>query len=389
MRQKVIVIGGGLIGTSAAYYLSKAGAQVTLLEAHDIAAGTSGACDRAIMMQSKAPGPLLQLALESARMYQDLEEELEADLEYRKGGGMIVFETPEEREAIRSLVLRQREAGLDVQLISAEEARQRQPGLSSHILGSTWWEHDAEVNPLNVSFALARGAKRLGASIRLQAKVTRLLAENERITGVEVSGEALYADAVVVALGVWTPHLLSPLGLDVPIIPRRGQILVSERLPPFVEGNVLGAAYITSKLSKNGGGTGATESAGVGLSLGQTNSGTLLIGGSREFKGYELETSVEITRAIGQAAVRLFPSLANVRILRTFAGLRPFTPDGKPIIGNVPELAGLFVAAGHEGDGVALSPVTGRLIANVVTGVNPEFDLSPFSLARFRATATV
>lgn len=382
MSDKVIVVGGGLIGTSTAYYLAKSGAEVTLVESKDIAAGTSGACDRAIMLQSKKPGPTLELAIESAKVYEDLEEELEADLEYRKGGGMIIIETMEEMKAMEDMVERQQKAGIDVQLISGDEARERQPGLSKNMIGSTWWEHDAEVNPLSVSFAMAKAAQRLGAKIKLQSPVTNLLTENYRIMGVKVSGETLYADAVVVALGVWTPLLLQPLGIDIPIIPRRGQILVSERMKPFIHGNILSAAYIASKLKANHTNQSA-DPFGVGLAIGQTHSGTLLIGGSRQFAGYSTEITPEITRKIGEAAIRAFPQLANVRIIRAFAGLRPYTPDGMPILGPVDGMEGLYIAAGHEGDGIALAPISGKIMAAVACGMDPGIDIQPFSLSRF------
>lgn len=382
MSYKVIVAGGGLIGTSTAYYLAKLGAEVTLIESRDIASGTSGACDRAIMLQSKKPGPTLNLAIESAKLYSDLEEELEADLEYRKGGGMIIIETMEEMAAMEDMVERQQKAGIDVQLISRNEARERQPGLSKNIIGSTWWKHDAEVNPLNVSFAMAKAAQRLGAKMKLQSRVTGLIMENNRVVGVDISGEKLYADAVVVALGVWTPKLLKQLGVDVPIIPRRGQILVSERLEPFIHCNILSAAYIASKLKRNHQNQPA-DPFGVGLAIGQTHSGTLLIGGSRQFAGYNTETTPEITRKIGEAAIRAFPQLANVRIIRAFAGLRPYTPDGLPILGPIDGIDGIYLAAGHEGDGVALAPISGKIMAKVACRENPGIDIHPFSLNRF------
>ncbi|WP_158234627.1 NAD(P)/FAD-dependent oxidoreductase [Lentibacillus sediminis] len=384
MNDKVIVVGAGLIGTSTAYYLAKSGAHVTLIDAKDIASGTSGACDRAIMIQSKKPGPTLDLAIKSAEIYQDLEKELEVHLEYRKSGGMIIIETAEEMKAMEGMVERQQKAGIDVKLISGEEARVREPALSKNIIGSTWWENDAEVNPLKVSFAFANAARRLGAKVRLGAPVTRLLTENNRVTGVEVRGEMLYADAVVVAMGVWTPMLLKPLGVDVPIIPRLGQILVSERLPPFLHTGILSAAYIASKLN----GDPDDETAdpyGVGLAIGQTHSGSLLIGGSRQFVGYNnTETNPEVTRKIGETAVRTFPQLANVRIIRAFTGLRPYTPDGMPILGPVDGMDGIYIAAGHEGDGVALAPISGELMAQAVLGEEPEIDIQAFSMSRFK-----
>lgn len=382
MSYKVIVAGGGLIGTSTAYYLAKEGADVTLLDSKDIASGTSGACDRAIMLQSKKPGPTLDLAKESAKLYASLEEELEADLEYRKDGGMIIIETMEEMKAMEDMIKRQQEAGIDVRLISGDEARERQPGLSKELLGSTWWEHDAEVNPLNVSFAMARAAQRLGAEIKLQSPVTGLIVENNRVIGVRISEEKIYADAVVIAMGVWTPMLLEQIGVNVPIIPRRGQILVSERLDPFLKSNILSASYIANKLKRNHHEEYA-DPLGIGLAIGQTYSGTLLIGGSRQFAGYNTETSSEITQKIGEAAVRAFPELAQVRIIRAFAGLRPYTPDGMPILSSINGLDGIFIAAGHEGDGAALAPISGKIMARVVCGANPGVDIRPFSLSRF------
>lgn len=383
MRQKVIVIGGGLIGTSTAYYLAKYGVEVTLVEAKDIASGTSGACDRAIMLQSKNPGPTLELAIKSANIYEKLEDELEVDLEYRKSGGMIIIETLEEMQAMEHMVERQQKAGIDVKLISGEEARKWQPGLSNDIIGSTWWEGDAEVNPLNVSFAFANAARKLGAEIRLNSPVKRLITDNNRVIGVEVSGERIYADAVVVAMGVWTPMMLKPLGVEVPIIPRQGQILVSEKLPPFLQVGILSASYISNKLKKNHEDD-KKDPFGVGLAIGQTHSGTLLIGGSRQFIGYDkTETNPEITRKIGEAAIRAFPCLKKVRMIRSFTGLRPYTPDGKPILSPVSGIDSLYIAAGHEGDGVALSPISGKIMAQVVCGEKPEMDIRSFSLSRF------
>jgi sarcosine oxidase subunit beta len=380
---KVIVVGAGLIGTSTAYYLAKAGAKVTLIDAKDVASGTSGACDRAIMLQSKKPGPTLDLAIQSAKMYKSLEEELETNLEYRQCGGMIIIETAEEMKAMEDMVNRQQEAGVNVQLISGGEARERQPGLSNDLIGSTWWENDAEVNPLKVSFAYANAARRLGADIKLGSPVNRLISENNRITGVEIGGEKLYADAVVAATGVWTPMLLKPLGVDVPIIPRQGQILVSERIPPFLHTGILSASYIANKLKRDHDQENA-DPYGIGLAIGQTHSGSLLIGGSRQFAGYNnTETNPEITRKIGETAVRAFPSLANARIIRAFTGLRPYTPDGMPILGAVDGLEGMYIAAGHEGDGVALAPISGEIMSQIVRGKKPDMDIGAFSLSRF------
>ncbi|WP_164216067.1 FAD-dependent oxidoreductase [Virgibacillus sp. YIM 98842] len=382
MSYKVVVAGGGLIGASTAYYLTKSGAEVTLIESKDIASGTSGACDRAIMLQSKKPGPTLDLAIESIALYKELEAELETELEYRKSGGMIIIETPEEMAAMEHMVERQQKAGIDVKLITGKEAQERQPGLSKDLIGSTWWEEDAEVNPLKVSFAMANAAKSRGAKIKLGTPVKRLLTENNRVIGVETPTEKIYADAVVVAMGVWTPKLFEPFGVDVPIIPRQGHILVSERMPSFLHTGILSAAYIANKLKRNHQSE-DPDPFGVGLAIGQTHSGSLLIGGSRQFTGYNTETNPEVIRKIGEAAVRAFPLLAKARIIRAFTGLRPYTPDGMPILGPVEGMDGVYIAAGHEGDGVALAPISGKIMAHMVCGENSGMDINTFSLSRF------
>lgn len=383
---EVIIVGGGIIGASTAYYLAKKGVNTILLEAGDIAAGTSGSCDRAIMVQSKNPGLPLSMALAGLQVYRELEDELGADLEFGNIGGMILIESEQEMQVMKKIVKRQQEAGIDVKMINRAETITRQPAVSPHIHGATYWDGDADVNPLKVCFAMAGAAKALGASIRLKSRVTGFISEHNRVTGVRTESGAIKAEKIIIAAGVWTAELGKMAGLSVPIIPRRGQILVSEKLSPLINGNILSGRYIACKhnpeLDKDE--NGLTKSLGVGLSLGQTHNGNLLVGGTREFVGFDRSTTVEAIRAIACNAGRFFPVLTNVHIIRTFAGLRPYTPDGLPIIGPVPDRPGLYIAAGHEGDGIALGPVTGSLVADMVTGTANGWDLTPLSITRFK-----
>lgn len=381
----VIVVGGGIVGTSTAFYLARKGIKVMLMESGDIAGGTSGACDRAIMIQSKNPGPLLKMALASSAIYQRLEDELGETLEYNRKGGMIVIERPEELSVMEHIVSRQREAGIDVNLISREEAIRRQPAVSPNINGATWWDGDADVNPMCVCLGMARAARARGAEIVLGTRVNGLLMEKNRVVGVSTPSGVVKAEKTVLAAGVWTPELGKSAGVNIPIVPRKGQILVSEKIPPLIKGNVLSGSYIACKHNpKLAEELGEKErKLGLGLSLGQTRSGNLLIGGTREFVGYDRSTCPEAIRAVAANAVRLFPALKNVRIIRSFAGLRPYTPDGLPLLGQVSERPGMYVAAGHEGDGVALGPVTGNIMAEVISGNKVEWDLTPFNPDRF------
>ena len=380
-----IVVGGGVIGTSIAYRLADRGLKVVLVDREGIAAGTSGACDQAVLMQSKKPGLHLQLALASARLFPTLEAELEAKIEYARHGGMIVIETEAELRLMADFVARQRQAGLAVELLSGDSARQRQPGLAPQIAGATWSEADAQVNPLLLAFAFAAAARRRGARLQFGVTVTGLLAAGRRVTGVATDQGPITADWVILATGVQTPELAATAGCVLPIRPRRGQLIISEPVAPLLRGDLLSARYITAKLDPSLLNPDDPEvQMGIGLSLGQTASGNLLIGGSREFAGFDRSTQLPVVQAILRNALRLMPVLAGVRAIRTMAGLRPYTPDSLPIIGADPERPGLFIAAGHEGDGIALSPITGVLVADLITGAPPTDLTRGLGPERFR-----
>lgn len=381
MGAEVIVVGAGIIGTSTAYYLSRLGMKVKLIEGKYIASGTSAACDQGILMQTKRPGPTLKLAMESASIYESLEEELEADLEYRQGGSMIIMETEEEQEMVQEHANALSESGLHIDILSAQEVHEKQPELGEHVLGATWCDRDAKVNSMKVCFEMANAAERLGAEIMLGQKVTGFLTEGNQIKGVQLGNEHVYADHVVITSGIWTAELMKTLDVEIPIIPRRGQILVTEKLPKTIHSNIISGAYIAAK--KRGTDGDPNNPAGIGLVIGQVVSGNLLIGGSREFVGFNTETTEDVIRGISAEAARVFPKLEHVRVLRAFAGLRPFTTDGLPLIGSVDAFPGLYIAAGHEGDGIALAPITGKVMADIVSGTEPFMDLSPFSPNRF------
>lgn len=364
-----IVVGSGVIGTSIAYRLAQRGLKVLQIDRAGIAAGTSGACDQAVMLQSKKPGRHLEMALASAAIYAGLEEELGMPIEYARHGGMIVIETEEQLQVMTGFVAQQRQAGLAVELLPRDEARRRQPGLAPHVVAATWSDQDAKANPMLLAFAFARAGRRLGVRHLFGITVTGLITAGGRVVGVRTDRGDYHAAWVILAAGPHTPAIARQAGCDLPIRPRRGQLIVTEPLPPVVRGNINCARYIASKL--NPALLEADDPAarmGIGLSLGQTDAGNLLIGGSREFVGFDRSTVPGVIQAILQHAMRMFPALGGVRAIRTLAGLRPYTPDSLPIIGHDPERPGLVIAAGHEGDGIALAPVTGVMVADLLTG---------------------
>lgn len=374
----VVVIGGGVIGSSVAYHLSKRKMKVLLLEKNGLVSGTSGACDGLIYLQSKKPGPHLKLAMESRKRFDSLERELGRDIEFRSHGGMIVVETQEELEAMRLFAEEQTKTGLEVTLLDGNQARELEPSLSEGILGCTYSPLDGQVNPISLALAFLRKAKENGAKIFPHTGVRGIRIESDRIAGVKTDAGHIATEKVVNAAGVHAPEIGRMVGLEIPIKPRRGQIVVTETYPPLLKRGLLSAKYIAAKYHPP-----LAETGELGISIEQTRSGGFLLGSTREFVGFDRRTTWSALKKIAVQTSRILPALRDLRVIRTFAGLRPSSPDGLPILGPFRNLDGFFMAAGHEGDGIALAPVTGQILAEWIAEGSPGIDLSDFSLDRF------
>jgi sarcosine oxidase subunit beta len=369
---EIVVIGGGIIGTSVAYFSAKRGYKVTVLERQNLSSGASGACDGTLFLQTKNPGPHLELALRSLALYRAIKDEIDLDIEYAASGGMGIIEDETQAELMRHNLELQRSSGLKVELLDIKQARELEPLLGEHLWGATYCAADAQVNPFVVVRAFSRAACRLGAKVRLGVQVTDFVWENGRVRGVQTDQGPVYGDCVVNAAAVWAPALTAKYGYEPPIIPRRGQILVTEPLPPgTIRHMLLCACYLTAKhhpelLNMKE----RQHRLGVGLIVEQTASGGLLLGSTREFVGFDRRTTMAGIEAVAKHICEDMPALGRVNVIRTFAGLRPRTPDGMPILGPVESLPGLLMAAGHEGDGIALAPITGEIIADHLARMN-------------------
>jgi sarcosine oxidase subunit beta len=168
------------------------------------------------------------------------------------------------------------------------------------------------------------------------------------------------------------------VGITVPIRPRRGQLLVTAATKPMIKGCFISARYIAAKHNPD-----LAKGKGEGIAIEQTESGNLLLGSTREFVGFDRRTTVEGLRGIARRTMAVLPGLSALNVIRSFAGLRPYTPDGLPILGPVEGVEGFIMAAGHEGDGIALSPITGELMAQFIAEGRTEIPLEPFRLERF------
>lgn len=385
-RYEVIVIGGGIIGTAVTYYLARAGREVLLLERKDLASGSAGATDGYITYHTKKPGIHLEMAMKSGAMYETLTEELDADLGYVKEcGGYQPIDDEEQWEVVSRIAGEQRKSGLVIEMQDISKVRKSEPELSDKLIGALYSPTAGKINPLKVTFAFARAAKRLGAEIATETEVQELVTNNGRVTGVVAGGKEVSADYTVNATGSWGAVTARLAGLDIPIKPRRGQIIVSEPVGPFVKTTMQCGRYTAIKhrpdILKNLDET--VLRLGLGFGVEQTEEGTLLLSNTREWAGFDNRNTLEAIELILERAVKFLPRIRDIHFIRCFSGLRPYTPDGLPILGPVEGLGGFVMAAGHEGDGVALAPLTGKMIAEYIVHKDTSFPLAPFSHKRF------
>lgn len=387
-RPRVVIIGAGVIGAAAAYYLTEAGARVTLLDAGPVGGGTSSRCDGNVLAIDKNPGYDGQLALRSQALLSRLSEVL-GDMEYRSPGSYLVCDQEEEIEPAREWVRQQSEAGLPFRFLDRSEIHAALPDLATDIPAGLYCGSDATLNPLLYVQHLTAWGVEHGAQVIPYAPVAQIEVSGERATGVALrDGTRIPADAVVAAAGIWTPPLLEPLGVEVPIRPRKGHLLVSAKGPRFGDVKVMEFGYLMSKFGLERRVSPDIETYGVALVYEPTTSGNFLLGSSREFVGEDTDTDLRVVRAIARRAMRFYPGMRAASIIRAYAGLRPWTPDHMPIVSEVPGFHRLYVAAGHEGDGIGLAAVTGALVRDLVLHREPDLDVTPLSLARFSEPGT-
>ncbi|MDX5568090.1 FAD-binding oxidoreductase [Streptomyces sp. ID05-04B] len=371
----VVVVGAGMVGAACALYAARAGLDVIVVDRGPVAGGTTGAGEGNLLVSDKEPGPELQLALLSLRLWQELaEEELAAAVEYEPKGGLVVASTAESLTALTVLAAGQRAAGVRTVPVDAARLRDLEPHLASGLAGGVLYPQDAQVMPTLAAAHLMRAS---GARLETGRAVTRILrGPDGAVRGVRTDRGDILAPAVVNAAGVEGAEVAALAGVGLPVLPRRGFVLVTEPLPPRVRHKVYAADYVADV---------ASDSAALQTSpvVEGTAAGPVLIGASRERVGFDRSFSLPVVRALAAGATRLFPFLAHVRAMRTYVGFRPYLPDHLPAVGPDPRVPGLFHACGHEGAGIGLATGTGRLLAQTLTGASPELDLTPFRPDRF------
>jgi sarcosine oxidase subunit beta len=378
-----IVIGGGIIGCAITYYLTKLGIDTILLEKHDLAAGASranqGYCGAALYKK-----PLLNLTLASHRLYEELSKELLFDIEFRNTNSLFCISEEYQWPTVKEHLSK---SPLKLKILYPDELKEIEPKLSSKLLGAiTYSKHseDYSVNSLKAILSLAYTSKTLGAKIRTFNEVKKIVIKGGKVDSVITNNGRIKANYVVISAGAWSPYLMETVGIKLPVLPQKGQAIVTERFPLSYYQNITDIDYLTTcydpikmKESDN-----PRIQKGIAGGINQTKDGHFIIGTSRTISGFSRRTSLETLAIIASRAIHFIPSLSQLRIIRTFAGIRPFTYDSLPILGEIDEIDGLILATGHGGSGINLAPITGKLISEVITKRKPSINLKDFSFSR-------
>ena len=376
----VVVIGAGIVGAACARELAVRGVGVTLVDRGEVASGTTGLGEGNVLASDKDEGPELGLTREALAMYDEIEGRLGHVARIRRKGALIVHtdETTWAGEPAR--VERLLAAGLRCGLIDPEGVRKLEPALTGPILGAAWFPDDVQCAPRPITRALVREARSAGAVVRTGCAVRAISAHGGRVRGVRVEdGTLVEAGAVVLAAGAWSRRLADSAGLELPVEPRWGQLArltPRRREPPLLRRKVVDGSYLASVAS-------ADPGLEVTTVLETTWEGNVLVGSSRARRGFDSSVDPGVTEAMIRRAARLVPAVADLPVDEVWSGLRPWLPDNLPAIGPSARVRGLWVATGHEGAGIALGPVTGRVLAQAFCGETPLVDLAPFDPDRF------
>ena len=370
MKQHTTIIGGGVVGLSLAWELSKRGSRVTLLERDHIGKATSWSAAGILPPANlcRATDPLDQLRGLSHELFPQWIQELDSvtgiDSGLRRCGGWYLADTSGERAAMVGMTGYWGDLDIACEEVSTDELARREPALSTWASGretaSAWWVPDEyQIRSPHYLQALARACRSSGVELIENAAVVSIDCGSDSASA-QVEGRWFESDSIVVCSGAWTGQVAKQLRLQSSLIPVRGQMLLLRTESPPVRSVVnVGQRYLVSR-----------------------EDGHTLVGSSEEESGFDLSTDEPTLQSLMDFAVSLIPELATAGRAGAWTGLRPLTFDGFPMIGRVPDTSNLYVAAGHFRSGMHLSPATAVTLADLILGDKPRINLDAFGVGK-------
>lgn len=359
----ILIIGAGAIGSFTALHLARLGQKPIVIERKVPGIEASGANAGSLGVQNK-PVRLAKLAALSVDRWRDVEQEIGFDTQYHRIGGFRVAETDHGVERLRALATDHLRLGIDVEHLDGDEVRRRAPYLSQTIRAGNYCPLDGHNNSLRAVPLIARGAKMLGAEFYLGVEALQIRHKPAGIT-VETTAGHIHCEKLIITAGVWGRDFMTALGINLPVVLRSNQMMVTEASPPLIH-------HVIFHIDGH-------------LTLKQVYPATsCLIGGgwpgTGNFRTHQRDTNISSTAGNAALAIRVLPGLGKLRILRSWSGFDWRTVDQMPVIGELPGLDGIYVCTSCFG-GYTISPMFGfGLAVAVTTGTLPP-ELEEFSPA--------
>jgi sarcosine oxidase subunit beta len=377
----VVIVGGGCMGASVAYYLAERGiTDVVLLEREpQLGTGSTGRNAGGFRHQFSHPANI-ELSKESIAVFANFEEVIGQPIDFWPDGYLFLLSSDASVNAFRKNVALQRAHGINVDWLSAADAAALCPGLAvDGVIGATYCGDDGIADPNGVTQGFAKAAQARGVEIRRAEEVTGIQVEGGRVVAVETSGGTIATTSLVNAAGPWAQGIGRLAGVDVPVTPERRHIFIAqppgggswdddahrERVPAS---RLMVIDFETTFYFHREGG---------GLLFG--------MGDPDEPPGFDITVRWDFLPQVIDVAVKRLPALSDAAVSHAWAGLYEMTPDHNPIIGPASEISGFYTIAGFSGHGFQHSPAAGRILADLIVGHDPELDISPFAPDRFAA----
>lgn len=367
----VIIIGSGIIGNAAAYYLAKKGRSVLVLEKNDSIGDGGSSRNGGGVRQSgrdKRELPLVMYGVKN--LWPFLSEELGMEVEYYQQGNLRLGKTEAHMKILEGLAGNATSMGLDVRMIDGAEAKSICPYLSDEVIGASWCPTDGHANPMLATLAYYRKAKQLGVKFITGEEVTGIRKIKGKARQVLTGGGCYEADTILLAAGYDSRRLAASAGIDVPMNRALLEVLVTEAQPPMFY-QMLGTAM-------------------ADFYGHQSTHGSFVFGGASGFEGVNKDNGTPVTNSLTASCIcrgimKYFPCLADAKIVRTWAGWIDECADHVPVISRVEEVPGLILACGFTGHGFGIAPTAGLLLSQMAAGEETALDISAFRYDRFHA----
>jgi sarcosine oxidase subunit beta len=381
-KTEVTVIGGGLFGLSAAYYLAKEGVDVILVEKKELASGATGSNNGMCGVYSATePAELWH------KIYENLSEELQLDIEYKESPDLVVY-TPENVKEMKQIGIWE---DISSEMVTGDELREIEPLLADDIVGGIE-SMGHIVNPFRLCYAYALGIKRYDGRVKINTIVTNIKVSKNRVKKVITSKGDIETEFVVNAAGAWSSEIGNMVGIDIPVIPQKGDILITETAPkthPY-HGRIANSFFYTSYPYNRR--PVAVNSKDPMIRLGISayihyypSTNNYGLGGSHESVGFERRVNPDTILYIAKQCTRIVPSLRKLNIIRMHTGFRPFNyVDEKPILSKVKDIEGFIISTGGGGSGIGLGPTSGKLISELIINDKTSIPLDDYSFSRFK-----